>query len=130
MKGKTFVLENETDSILGRSRDCSLSFEDPLYRISRHHCRILVFAPYVRIQDLGSLNGTYVNGEMIGQRGKAQTFAEALLEEHADYPLWQGDQLRIGDTTFEVELDPPPPSAEAEPCDPEKLWSSDCPACR
>lgn len=130
LKGKIFTLENETESILGRSRDCSVSLEDPLYRVSRHHCRILVFAPYVRIQDLGSLNGTYVNGERIGQRHKGQSFTEALLEEHADYPLWHGDMLTIGDTVFEVELDPPPPCATAEARDPEKLWSGDCAACR
>lgn len=130
LKGKTFVLENETDYILGRSLDCSLSLEDPLYRVSRHHCRIMVFAPYVRIQDLGSLNGTYVNGEKIGQRRKDQTFEEAMQEEQVDYPLWQGDKLRIGDSTFEVEFDPPPPCAEAEPRDPEKLWSGGCAACR
>ena len=129
LKGKTFILNNETECILGRSRDCSLPLEDPLFSVSRQHCRIMVFAPYVRIQDLGSLNGTYVNGEKIGQRQKGQTFEQAMQEEHPDYPLWQGDKLRIGGTIFEVEFDPPPPYAEDAACDTEKLWSGVCAVC-
>jgi pSer/pThr/pTyr-binding forkhead associated (FHA) protein len=129
LKGKKFVLENGADCILGRAQDCSPSLFDPLFRVSRHHCRIKVSAPEICIQDLGSRNGTYVNGEKIGQRRKEQTFEEALQEEHETHPLWQGDKLRIGDNVFQVELDPPPPNAEVEARDPEKLWTSDCISC-
>jgi pSer/pThr/pTyr-binding forkhead associated (FHA) protein len=130
LKGQEFVLNNETSYILGRSKDCSHHLPDTFYVVSRHHCRINVSAPFIRIQDLGSLNGTYVNGEKIGQRGKNQSFEEALLEEHAEHPLWDGDELRIGVHVFRVEFDPPPPCAEAEVRDQEKLWSGGCPACR
>ena len=111
LKGQMLVLENEMKYILGRSRDCSLFLHDPHLLISRYHCQITISAPYVHIQDLGSLNGTYVNGEKIGQRVKGQSFEEALQGEHAEYPLWHGDKLRIGDNTLQVEVDPPPPSA-------------------
>lgn len=129
MKGQDFVLDNGTDCILGRDTDCFARLPDPLALISRHHCRIKVSAPSVRIQDLGSRNGTYVNGENIGRRDKAQTIEQALREQHREYPLWQGDKLQLGATLFEVEFDPPPPCTEEEVCDPEKLWSSDCTAC-
>jgi pSer/pThr/pTyr-binding forkhead associated (FHA) protein len=129
LKGKEFVLENGTDCILGRAQDCSPCLFDPLFKTSRHHCRIKVSAPAVCIQDLGSRNGTYVNGEMIGKRGKKQTFEEALQEEHVEHLLWQGDKLRIGDNLFRVELDPPPPCAESEARDPEKLWTTECVSC-
>jgi pSer/pThr/pTyr-binding forkhead associated (FHA) protein len=128
-KGQEFVLGNEADYILGRSRDCSLLLPDPHLLISRYHCRIKVSVPFVAIQDLGSLNGTYVNGEKIGQRDKGQSFEKGLQEEHAEYPLWDGDQLRIGDNVFQVEFDPPAPCAAAEPCDQERLWSCDCASC-
>jgi pSer/pThr/pTyr-binding forkhead associated (FHA) protein len=88
-----------------------------------------VSAPTVRIQDLGSLNGTYVNDEKIGQRVKGQSFEEALQEEHAEYPLDDGDKLRIGDTIFQVEFDPPPPCPAAESRDQEKLSVCDCVSC-
>lgn len=129
LKGKEYALENGTNCILGRSKDCSPCLFDPSFLISRRHCRIKVSAPLIRIQDLGSRNGTYVNGENIGQRHKERTFEEAMQEEHTEYPLWQGDKLRIGDNIFQVELDPPPPCAEAEECDPKKLCTSDCIPC-
>jgi eukaryotic-like serine/threonine-protein kinase len=129
LKGKELILENETDNILGRSEDCSLPLEDPLYRVSRHHCRITVSSPHVRVQDLGSLNGTYVNGQKIGQRQKGQTFEQAMQEDHVDYPLWQGDKLRIGEIVFDVEFDPPIPGVEDIAFKTNELWSSACEPC-
>lgn len=130
LKGQDFVLENETNCILGRSSECSHHLPDPVFMVSRLHCRIKVSAPSVHIQDLGSRNGTYLNGVKIGQRGKEQSMKEALQAEHADHPLWDGDELRIGPHVFRVEFVPPPPCAEAEVRDPEKLWSGCCAACR
>lgn len=130
LKGQTFVLENETSCILGRSRDCSLRLPDTFYMVSRYHCRIKVSASLVHIQDLGSLNGTYVNDVKIGQRGKEQSFEEARQAEQAEHPLWHGDEVRIGCHAFRVEFDPPPPCAAAEVRDQERLWSGDCAACR
>jgi pSer/pThr/pTyr-binding forkhead associated (FHA) protein len=130
LKGQTFVLENEKTYILGRSWDCSHRFPDAFNMVSRHHCRIRVSAPSIYIQDLGSLNGTYVNNAKIGQRGKEQSFEEAPQAEQAEHPLWHGDEVRIGFHAFQVEFDPPPPCATAEVRDQEQLWSVCCPACR
>jgi pSer/pThr/pTyr-binding forkhead associated (FHA) protein len=129
LTGQKFVLENETSYILGRSPDCSIRIPATSYLVSRRHCRISVSARSVHIQDLGSLNGTYVNGEKIGQRGKSRSFEEALQEQHAEYPLWDGDILRIGNNIFQVEFAPPPPCAAAESRDQEKLWTSDHASC-
>lgn len=89
--------------------------------MSWFHCRIKVSALLVRIEDLGSLNGTFVNGVKIGQRGEEQSFEEALQAEHAEHPLRDGDELRIGPHVFRVEFVPPPPCAEADVRDPERL---------
>jgi len=126
MRGQDLILESEADCILGRSTDCSLCIADPLALVSRHHCRIKVSVPLVRVQDLGSRNGTYVNGENIGQRSRDETMEKALTREHTEYPLWQGDKLRVGSTEFQVELDPPPACAEAEARNQEELWSNEC----
>lgn len=130
VEGQDFVLENETICTLGRSRECSHHLPDACCLVSRLHCRIEVFAPLIHIQDMGSLHGTYVNGVKIGQRRKEQSVEEALQAEHAEHPLWDGDELRIGPHVFRVEFVPPPPCAEAEVRDPEQLWSGCCPACR
>lgn len=128
-KGQDFVLENEGDYILGRSRHCSCVVNDPLCLVSRHHCRIKVHAPFVGIQDLGSRNGTQVNGACIGRREKGPLFEEFPQEGHAEHPLEDGDILQIAGYEFQVEFEPTPPCAAAEPCDQEKLWSCDCAAC-
>lgn len=129
LKGKEFVLENEADYILGRSRDCSYVLDDPLSLVSRRHCRIKVNAPFVRVQDLGSRNGTQVNGTSIGRREKGQWFEEFLDEEYAEHPLDDGDTLGIAGYEFQVEFEPATPCAAAEPRDQQKLWSCDCASC-
>ena len=58
--------------------------------VSRRHARILVRAGHVVVQDLGSINGTAVNG---------QRLAPYLSEE-----LHNGDQLQLGKIMVEVEL--------------------------
>jgi pSer/pThr/pTyr-binding forkhead associated (FHA) protein len=128
-KGQEFVLENEADYILGRSRDCSCVLDDPLRLVSRRHCRIKVHAPFVRIQDLGSRNGTQVNGTRIDCREKGQLFEEFLQQASAEHPLDDGDTLQIAGYEFQVEFEPAPPCAAAEPRDEEKLWSCNCASC-
>jgi pSer/pThr/pTyr-binding forkhead associated (FHA) protein len=128
-KSRTFVLENETDYILGRSGDCSCVLDDPLCLVSRRHCRIEVHAPCVRIQDLGSRNGTQVNGVSIGRGGTGTLFEELLHEGYAVHPLHDGDTLQVAGYEFQVEFEPAP-YAEAEPCDQEQLWSCNYEACK
>jgi pSer/pThr/pTyr-binding forkhead associated (FHA) protein len=125
-EGRELVLENESKCILGRSRNCTYTLDDPRCLLSRHHCRIKVSDPHVRIQDLGSLNGTYVNGENIGHRIKGQSVEDAPYTELPEYPLWDGDIVQIGGRTFQVEFDPPPPESESEPRDQLELWTCDC----
>lgn len=48
---------------LGRANDCRVRFYDPL--ISRKHARVYCEEDQWRIEDLGSRNGTLVNGEQV-----------------------------------------------------------------
>lgn len=67
--------------ILGRSTDVSISVDDD--RVSRRHTRIVVVGPEeVTLEDLGSKNGTWVNGRRV-------TTAE----------LRNGDTIQIGNET-------------------------------
>jgi len=58
-----FVLEGETQ--LGRSKDADLRIFDET--VSRRHARILAGEDRVTLEDLGSSNGTRLNGERIEQ---------------------------------------------------------------
>jgi len=73
--------------LIGREQDCHLRPNSDL--ISRHHCAFTVDEYAVQVRDLGSTNGTIVNGERI--RG-------AVL-------LNPGDRVTVGKLDFEVVID-------------------------
>jgi ABC-type multidrug transport system ATPase subunit len=52
--------------IVGRLPACGLPIQSPL--VSREHARVVCSHGQVWIEDLGSTNGTYVNGARIGER--------------------------------------------------------------
>jgi diguanylate cyclase (GGDEF)-like protein len=65
LMGKMCCLENE-QTIVGRADDCDIRINDQ--RISRHHLRIRLVAGKAIIEDMGSTNGTFVNGERVSSR--------------------------------------------------------------
>ena len=79
-------------AVLGRPRqgvhvDIDLS---PDLRVSRPHARISVADGRYWIEDLGSANGTELDGEQIKGKGKLR--------------LERGQTIRISDTTIEIEI--------------------------
>jgi hypothetical protein len=83
--------------LIGAERDCDLRPVSPL--LSRHHCVFKKDEYSLRIRDLGSTNGTFVNGRRI--------FTEAILKP--------GDEVRIADVTFHVHLPAPPQVIQSTP---------------
>jgi predicted component of type VI protein secretion system len=77
-------------TIVGRRQDCTLRI--PTKDVSRRHCEILIAGNKISVKDLGSANGTYVNGKRV-----------------AELPLAAGDKLRVGPVTFMVQVDGQPP---------------------
>ncbi|MDO8520012.1 MAG: GGDEF domain-containing protein [Deltaproteobacteria bacterium] len=80
--GQLTPLDKEVMTV-GRSPDCDLWIEDSA--ISRKHFRLLVKGNKVEVEDLGSTNGTYVNGEpvkkvLLADGDKIQISRETLLE--------------------------------------------------
>ncbi len=73
--------------VIGRDIDCHLQRESPF--ISRHHCVLLLDEYTLRIRDLGSKNGTFVNGRRIGG-------GETIVID--------GDLVAVGEITFQVIL--------------------------
>ena len=82
--------------LIGREEDCHLRPGNDL--VSRHHCVFKMDEYTVRIRDLGSTNGTFVNGERL--RG------EIMLNT--------GDQVKVGTLEFEVLITEGAAVAEAD----------------
>ena len=73
--------------VIGRADECHLRPKSDA--ISRRHCELIVQGDQLILRDLGSKNGTEVNGDRIqGER-----------------PLKLGDHLKMGPLEFEVLID-------------------------
>jgi pSer/pThr/pTyr-binding forkhead associated (FHA) protein len=88
--------------LIGREPDCHLRPDSPL--ISRHHCVLLLDDYTLRIRDLASKNGTFVNSRRVGT-------SETILSH--------GDIVALGDMVCQVsvssaatEVEPVPPVAQ------------------
>jgi pSer/pThr/pTyr-binding forkhead associated (FHA) protein len=103
---------------VGRSSDCELRLpnDDPHLTVSRHHCLLEIDPPLVRVCDLGSLNGTFVNGEPIGRRDRRGRPDDYFMPGAPDHPLKDGDALRVGDTVFRVAVGAGETDGERAPC--------------
>ena len=101
-KGREFLCGDQAQVILGRSRSCHIQIpEDPM--VSRHHCLVEIDGFQVRVHDLGSKNGTYVNRELIGQRQGPEA-SDSTFRDPRPHTLRSGDELRLGHNVFLVEI--------------------------
>jgi eukaryotic-like serine/threonine-protein kinase len=101
------TFEERTTCIIGRSPDCNLQLpNDQAHNIiSRYHCTLDINPPTVRVRDLGSRNGTYVNGQLIGQRHPTQTPEEGRQMNFPEQDLQQGDTIELGNVVVQVEIE-------------------------
>jgi pSer/pThr/pTyr-binding forkhead associated (FHA) protein len=107
--GKEFVFRNRMTCTVGRADDCYLRIPNDIahWDVSRHHCLLEINPPEVRVRDLGSKNGTFVNGTKIGQRAPQQRPETAAVVDLPECSLHGGDEIRVGSTVLRVEVDPP-----------------------
>lgn len=89
-----FPLNNDGESLIGRMDpnrgirpEVDLSKYDPAARVSRRHAKIVVQGAQFFIEDLGSANGTVVNGNLKLAQGKP-------------HMLVSGDEVKLGETTL------------------------------
>ena len=90
--GQCFPIEGEV-AVLGRHPDCDIVLESGA--VSRQHAQLLVIDGVYYVEDLGSRNGTFVNGQPV-------------LERRA---LAENDKLAICDLLFVFRSAPPEPEA-------------------
>jgi pSer/pThr/pTyr-binding forkhead associated (FHA) protein len=73
--------------LIGRAEDANLRPRSDV--ISRRHCEIIIDGEVITVCDLGSRNGTFVNG----------------VEAKTPLPMVAGDHLKVGKLEFEVMID-------------------------
>jgi sigma-B regulation protein RsbU (phosphoserine phosphatase) len=88
------LLDDET--VLGRHPDCGIQLQSNM--VSRRHARVLKDGLRYLIEDMGSGNGTLVNGKQIESR----------------IPLKHGDRIKLGPVLLRFELKTPAEMAAAE----------------
>ncbi len=81
--------------LIGRGSQCQLQLKS--HMVSRKHCAIALAGDEATIEDLGSTNGTLLNGEKIAERRT----------------LKNGDRIKIGLLELEVRLAPVAAAAKA-----------------
>jgi serine phosphatase RsbU (regulator of sigma subunit)/pSer/pThr/pTyr-binding forkhead associated (FHA) protein len=87
-------------TVIGRSVHCDVVLPANDFSVSREHASVLCVRGDYFVEDLGSVNGTFVNGEPVTARR----------------PLHDNDQISICDHRFSFQLAAPPP----EPPPPEE----------
>ncbi len=109
LQGLEYIFAERTTCIIGRAQDCQIKIpDDEQHRsISRYHCLLDINPPNIRVRDFGSKNGTYLNGEKIGQRQKDQTPEEAAGITFPEHDLKAGDIIKVGKAIFQVSIDIP-----------------------
>ena len=71
-------------TMLGRGTDCDLRLVDP--GVSRHHAELRVEDDEVVLVDLGSTNGTFVNGEPVTARLTHRRHTRHAWADHPGVP--------------------------------------------
>jgi len=105
MKGQKFSFAEHDIFIFGRAGDCHACLpHDP--KVSRHHFLMEVNPPNAVLRDLGSLNGTYVNGIKYGARNPGETPEQGGARRYPEISLRDGDSIRAGDTVLVVSSRP------------------------
>lgn len=120
IKGKTFPFEEHDTFIFGRDEDCHAKLSDTDTTASRHHFLLEANPPDVRVQDIGSRNGTYINGVKHGGRPAHMTPEEARNLDYPAIDLKEGDEIKVGDTVFKVSIDAPAYCSQCEDHIPDK----------
>jgi pSer/pThr/pTyr-binding forkhead associated (FHA) protein len=82
LANKEFTVAQE--ATLGRGQGCQVQLPDPM--VSQLHARLFRSDKGLHIEDLGSTNGTYLNGSKVGGAVR----------------LKKGDRVRVGPIELEV----------------------------
>ena len=102
--GRIFTFEQHDTFLIGRSESANFCLPEDRF-FSRNHCLLEIAPPQIFLRDLGSTNGTYVNGLRVDaihlksgdriQGGETVLEAEVHVDSHSSGPDDQGFQTTI-----------------------------------
>jgi pSer/pThr/pTyr-binding forkhead associated (FHA) protein len=104
--GGKSALVGHTEFVIGRSLYCTMIIDDP--SVSRLHASIRRAGNFCEILDLGSSNGTFVNGKKVGE--------EPLR-------ITPDDEIRIGNLQLHL-IETSEPSRERTRTSPHQIYSA------
>jgi pSer/pThr/pTyr-binding forkhead associated (FHA) protein len=97
---REIAIGNE-EFLIGRGTDCDLRLREE--DISRHHCLIHVRQKEMTLSDLGSSNGTFVNGQPVHSQARLKSGDEIQLGEKVRFVVDLGD---VPGGVLKPEIDP------------------------
>lgn len=107
IRGQRFDFTEHDTFLFGRSPDCHARLAADDAAASRHHFLLEVNPPQARLRDLGSLNGTHVNGIRHGGRRPDEAPEDAAGRSGTEVELRDGDEIRVGATHLKVAIEGP-----------------------
>lgn len=104
-KGSRFCFRGTAPALLGRAADSDISFcgDNRDLCISRRHCRLTFEPPIVSIEDLGSANGTYINGHRCEPLASGDACDGSHVEQKPRAAS-DGDIMTVGGTSLQVSI--------------------------
>jgi len=84
-RSRAFALPSSV-TVVGRRQDCDLCI--PLMVVSKRHCELNLDSGSLRLRDLGSRNGTYLNGTLVTDEAEINA----------------GDKIQIGPLNFVAQI--------------------------
>lgn len=104
------VFEGRARCLVGRAPHCNLRVpnDEAHSTVSRNHCLLDINPPEVMLRDFGSLNGTFLNGRLIGRRDASQSPEEGGSLELPMLKVSHGDEIAFGETALQVAVIIPP----------------------
>jgi pSer/pThr/pTyr-binding forkhead associated (FHA) protein len=102
---KELIFQEPIRPVVGRADDCDIRFpQDPEHMdVSRHHCLFEIDPPTVKVRDLGSRNGTFVNGEKIHQPPRNPLAPDSGWNAIPPQELKEGDEVKVGHNIIRID---------------------------
>jgi CBS domain-containing protein len=104
LAGRQYAFTGRRLCLVGRAEDCEIRLPGgpEFIDVSRHHCLLEIDPPHLSVRDLGSCNGTRVNGMLVGRADDPHQQPGPRFDPATSFSLSEGDEVQVGKTVFRV----------------------------